>query len=99
MTTRQKQACPLCAESATYALFDYGHRKALECASCGQYVITTIAESLLSSPPGTREQRLAAYVRQVDDPSKIAEIRTENGPDGGKQLSAQVLSRDSLRLP
>lgn len=99
MTTRQKQTCPLCADPATFASFDYDHRKAMECASCGQYVITTTAERSLSSPPGTREQQFAAYVRRVNEPDKIAEVRTENDPTGGKRIVARVLSRDSLQLP
>lgn len=98
MVIRQHQACALCAAPATYAEFDYGHRKAIECTSCGQYVLTTNAERMLSQPPGQKEQQLAGLVKKTDS-SEIVEIRTENSASGGKQLSAARIARSSLHLP
>jgi hypothetical protein len=98
MTERFDQACPLCQKTATYADFDFGNRKALDCQSCGQYVITRTAERMLSNPPGEREQQLSTFVKSAPD-TMIAEIRTENQPNGGKGITAEILSRASMRLP
>ena len=98
MTERQSQDCPLCAKPADFAYFDYEHRKAFDCASCGQYVITGTAERKLEQPPGQKEQRLARMVGE-SKAEDILEIKTENDPSGGKQIVASFLPRSSMRLP
>ncbi len=98
MTAREVQSCPLCAGSATFLLFDYGHRKTFECAACGQFVITVTAEQLLSKPPGAREAQLST-LSKTTGATEITEVRTENAPSGGKQIVATRLLRSSVRLP
>jgi hypothetical protein len=100
MSTREKQACPLCASPATYASFDFDKRKAFECEFCGQYVLASIAERMLSPALGNKERQLSEYVKRNQmDPQSIPEISTENAPSGGKQVVIQILRRATLRLP
>lgn len=95
---RVEQNCPLCLGNATYADFDYGHRKAFHCNTCREYVLTSIAERMLSNPPGLKEHQLSELVRNAAA-DLIAEIRSENNPSGGKMISVKWLSRASAMLP
>lgn len=99
MTKRISDACPLCLSPSTFALFDYDQRKAYECPSCGQFVVTRMAENILNKPPGRKEQQIAGLSRLAGT-GRIAEVCTEPTQNGiGRQLTVKIIERTSLPLP
>lgn len=99
MTKRLDGVCPLCLSPSTFALFDYGQRKAYDCPACGQFVITQMAADMLNKPPGRKEQQMAHLSKRAGA-GRIAEIRTEPSHDGGgKHLTIRIVERGLLPLP
>jgi len=65
--TEAGNVCPLCKRPAICTLYDGGNHKYVRCENCNEFLITCVAEQILSPQPATFLAQYSALSKKSND--------------------------------